>query len=177
LASYRSGSGQINANIAGAGSISKSFRTSEIAIDVRWLMRQYSSSRWMPYALLGLTLRSNTGTQDELEFQDTYSQKDRILLLGAGAIIPLSEKFGFHIDGKIGANNQQSSGNYVASPGVTLSFNSYSYTTTTSFFSVAGSIHYNVTEDWNAQFGAKYDNYSGGTSDTGIYAKFGYAYR
>ncbi len=176
LASYRSGNGQVNASIA-AGTISKSFHTSDIEIDVRWWLRQYSSRRWIPFALAGYAQKSSNGTQNELEFQDIYSQKDRILLLGAGAIIPISEKIGFQIDGKIGANNQKHSGNYVASPGVVLSFNSYSYTSTNSFLHAAATVHYKVTKEWNAYFGAKYENYSEGTRNTAIYARFGYAYR
>ncbi len=176
LASYRKGNGQVNASIA-AGTISKSFRTREIEIDVRWLLRQYSSDRWVPFALAGFALKSTSGTLDELQLQDIYSQDDRILLLGAGAIIPVSENIGFQVDGRIGANNQKLSGNYVPSPGVVLSFNSYSRTNTNVFYRAAATMHYKVAKGWNAHFGAKYENYSGGISDTCIYARFGYAYR
>lgn len=176
LASYRRGNGQVNASVA-AGTISKSFHTSDIEIDVRWWLRQYSSRRWVPFALAGYAQKSSNGTQNELEFQDIYSQKDRILLLGAGAIIPISEKIGFQIDGKVGVNNQKRSGNYVASPGVFLSFNSYSYTSTNSFLHASATMHYKVAKGWNTYFGAKYENYSGGTTNTVIYARFGYAYR
>ena len=175
LASYRRGNGQVNASIAG-GTISKSFSTSDIEVDVRWWLRQYSSSRWVPFALAGYVQKSSNGTQDELEFQDIYTQKDRILLLGAGAIIPIGEKIGFQIDGKIGVNSQKRSGNYVASPGVTLSFNSYNYSSTNSFLHASATMHYKVTKEWNAYFGAKYENYFGGITNTVIYARCGYAY-
>jgi hypothetical protein len=97
-ASYKSGHGSVNANIQGAGTISKSFHAKEFDVDVRWLLRPLSSTHLMPYVLLGYSQKSNNGNTNELEFQDAYTQKDSILSVGAGAIIPLNETIGFQVE-------------------------------------------------------------------------------
>ena len=181
MASYRSGSGTVNAITPNTSSISKSFHNKDIEIDVRWLIRALSSNRAMPYVLAAYAQSSKSGTADELEFQDIYSQKDNLLLVGAGAIFPINEKAGIRVEAKLGPDSQKHSGSYVAGPGVTLSFNSYSYTTTSVFSGLAATMYYNVMEGLNAQLGARYEKYSGGTgyaySVAGIYAKLGYSFK
>ena len=181
MTSFRRRSGNVAAIVSGVGSIKKSFSTKEFEIDVRWLIRQLSTSRFAPYVVAGYALDSTSGTGNEVSFDDVYSQKDRQLMLGAGAIIPIDENIGFRVDGRMGSDSQTSYGKYIAGPGVTLSFNAYRYTATASFSRLTAAMYYKITGGWNAQLGVRRGSYAAGVgpafSDTGVYATFGYAYR
>ncbi|MBI5889983.1 MAG: SEL1-like repeat protein [Nitrosomonadales bacterium] len=181
MASYGRRSGNLSSSIPGVGSVSKSFRTNEAEIDVRWLIRSLSSGYFSPYVLFGYALNSTNGTGNEIDFLDNYSQKDSMLMVGAGAIIPVNEKIGFRVDGRYGRDKQTSSGNYVANPGVTLSFTSYQYAATATYTRITAAMYYKFSREWNAQLSARRGNYSAGIgpafSDTGFCAMVGYAYR
>jgi hypothetical protein len=181
IASYKSGRSTVDVDVPGAGTIGKSFQTKELAVDVRWLLRNLSSSHLMPYVLLGYSQSSNDGSANELEFQDAYSQKDRVLALGAGAIIPLNETLGIQVDVRVGSDKQKRSDSYTASPGVTLSFYSRDSSSTADFSRLSASMYYNIYEGWCAQLGAKHESYPDGAGSsvqtTGIYATLGYSYK
>jgi hypothetical protein len=181
MASFRKRTGKVASLVSGVGTLSKSFRTSETEFDVRWLIPQFSSSHFAPYAVAGIVMGSTSGTENEIDFQDTYSQKDTLLMMGAGAIFPVDEKFGFRAEGRMGRDKQKSSGTYVASPGVTLSFNSYSYSATATYNRLSASMYYKIGAGWNAQMGFRRGSYSAGIgpaySDSAIFMSAGYAYR
>jgi TPR repeat protein len=180
ITSYKSGHGSVNANVQGAGTISKSFQAKELVVDVRWLLRNLSSSNLMPYVQLGYARKSNDGTANELEFQDAYSQNDSVLFMGAGAILPVNENIGFQVDARIGSDKQKHYDSYTANPGVILSLNSYNYSSSAAFTSVAASVYYYMYGGWNAQLVAKLERYPDGAGaavrTTGIGATLGYAY-
>lgn len=179
-ASFRKRTGSMAAPAAGA-ILSKSFRTTETEFEARWLLSQLSADHFVPYAVAGIGLGSTSGTGNEVDFQDIYSQKDTILMLGAGAIVPIDEKIGFRVEGRLGADKQKSSGSYVANPGVTLSFASYSYTATANYSRLNASMYFKIDGGWNAQLGYRRGHYAAGIGpafgDTAIYASVGYVYR
>ncbi len=181
MASFRKRTGNVASLVPGVGPLSKSFRTSDTEFDVRWLIPQFSSSHFAPYAIAGLGLGSTSGTANEIDFLDTYSQKDTLLMMGAGAIFPLDEKIGFRAEGRMGWDKQKSSGTYVASPGVTLSFNSYSYSATATYNRLSASMYYKIGAGWNAQLGFRRGSYSAGIgpaySDSAFFLSAAYAYR
>jgi hypothetical protein len=180
-ASFRKRSGTVASVVPTVGSLSKTFKTNEFAFDVRWLMQEYSSGYFVPFVLAGLAFNSTSGTANEISFQDVYSQKDLILMAGVGAIIPVDEKVGFRIEGRLGADKQKCSGNYVAAPGVPLSFSSYSYSATAMYSRITAEMYYNISEEWNTQVGVRRGSYSAGIgpayNNTALYASVGYAFR
>jgi hypothetical protein len=180
-ASFRKRSGNVASTVSGVGSLSKTFEAKETEFDVRWMLSQYSSTHFVPFVSAGLVLNSASGTGNEIDFQDIYSQKDTILMVGAGAIIPLDEKIGFRIEGAMGSDRQKSSGTYVPATGVTLSFASYSYSASATYSRIAASMYYKISGGWNAQMGLRRGNYAAGIgpafNDTAISVMAGYAYR
>ena len=181
MATFAKRSGSVAATVPSVGALSKSFSARETAIDVRWLIHQFSSPYFMPYVLAGFALNTASGTEDEVTFQDVFSQKDSMLMAGAGAIIPIDEKMGFRVDGRMGSDSQTSYGKYLAGPGVTLSFPAYKYTANATFSRINATMYYKISGGWNAQAGFKYGSYSAGVgpafSDTTLYATVGYTYR
>jgi hypothetical protein len=181
MASFGSRSGNVASIVQGVGALNKAFHTKESEIDVRWLIHQLSTSHFSPFVLVGYALDSTSGTENEISFEDVYSQKDSMLMLGAGAIIPVDEKIGFRVDGRMGSDRQTSYGKYIAGPGVTLNFNAYRYTATAPFSRLTATMYYKISGGWNAQLGARHGSYSAGVgpafSDTGIFASIGYTYR
>lgn len=180
LASYRRGSGTVTSTISGVGTPSRTFTASETEIDVRWLMSDYKSGNVMPYVLAGFILNSTSGTADQLQYQDKYSRKDNVFLVGAGAIIPATEKLGFMVDVKAGADRQKRSGNYTPAAGVTLAFNTYSNSATAGYLHLAGTMYYKVVAGLDVQLGLSHTNYFGGmgsASNTGINLKGEYSFR
>lgn len=181
LVSYARRSGSMTAAVSGVGTLSKSYKTNSFGLDVRWLFRQYSSEHFMPYALAGVALDSSSGTADEIDFLDNYSRKDLLLVVGGGGIIPLDDNFGFRVEARAGADRQSSSGKYVPDAGVTLGFDSYSYTATALHTRIVASMYYRMPGGWNAQFGIARGSYAAGVvpaySDMAINASVGYAYQ
>ena len=181
MAAYGKRSGNISSNIQGVGLISKSFKITEFGIDARWLVRQLSSGHFAPYALGGIALNSTSATGNDINFLDVYTQKDRILMLGAGAIMPVDENIGFHLEARFGLDKQACTGNYVAIPGVTLSTNSYGISANATYSLFAASMYYNLAEGWNVQAGIGRGGYSAGigpaVSNTNFSASIGYAFR
>jgi hypothetical protein len=181
MASYLSGRGTINSSVQSAGIIGKSFQAKELSIDARWLLRALSSNHLIPYVLIGYSQKSNDGSANELEFQDAYSQKDKILVIGAGAIIPLNETVGFQIDARVGSDKQKRSDIYTAKPGVILSFYSHDSSNSADFSRLSASMYYNIYAGLSAQLGAKHESYPDGAGSsvqsTGIYATLGYSYK
>lgn len=180
-ASFRKRSGTVATVVQSVGTLSKTFQTSEFEFDVRWLMQEYSSGYFVPFVSAGLAFNSSSGTENVITFQDVYAQKDIILMAGVGAIMPVDEKVGFRIEGRLGADKQKCSGNYVAAPGVPLSFTSYSHSSIAMYSRITAEMYYNISEEWNAQVGVRRGGYSAGTgpayNDTALYASVGYAFR
>lgn len=181
MASFRKRTGNLTSTVAGVGTLSKSLQTSETEFDVRWLFSQFSSVHFAPYAVAGLGFVSTSGTGNEIDFQDVYSQKDTLLMLGAGVILPVNENIGFRAEGRMGLDKQKCTGNYVASPGVTLSFTSYSYSATATYFRLSAEMYYKIDSNWNARLGFRRGSYSAGvgsaSSDSALYTAVGYSFR
>jgi hypothetical protein len=181
MASYGKRKGKASSNVQGVGLLEKSFSTKETEIDARWLIRGLSSSHFMPYALAGFAQNSTSGTENEISFQDVYTQKDLMLMLGAGAIIPADQNIGFRVDGRFGADRQTASGSYVPGPGVTLTFNSYKYSATASFFRFTAGMYYKISGGWSAELGTRYGKYAAGIgpafSDASFFVTAGYTFR
>lgn len=181
LATYARRTGNLSATVAGIGTLNKSFNTNAFGLDVRWMLRQYSAEYFMPYAIAGVALDSTSGTADEVDFLDNYSRKDLLLMLGAGTIIPVDDKFGFRVEARVGADRQSSSGNYVPDSGVTLAFDSYSYSATALYSRIEAAMYFRIPGGWNAQLGITRGSYAAGVvpafSGTAIKASVGYSYQ
>jgi hypothetical protein len=170
IASFRRGSGNIN-TATNAGSVNKSFQTKDIEIEGRWIIRKLSSSSVLPYVLAGYAQKSKNGVADELQFRDIYTQTDRVLLVGGGAIFLLNNEAGIRLEARAGADSQKLTGNNLAG--------SYNNTNTSAYSSLGATLFYDLIFGWNAQFGARYEKYSGGaaSTNTSFSAKLGYAYK
>ena len=181
MLSYGRRSKTLSATVQGVGTLSKTFKTSETEIVVRWLARQLAGEYFMPYVLAGYARNSTTGTEDEIQFQDVYSQRDSMLMLGAGTIVPVNDAVGFRIDGRLGSDKQVNSGRFVASPGVTLSFDTYQYTATARFSRITAAMYFRMAPGWDGELAFKRGSYAAGVgpsySDSALYATVEYVYR
>jgi hypothetical protein len=181
LTSFARRSGDVDATVQGVGALSKSFTANVFELDVRWLIRQFSAANFMPYVVGGIALNSTSGTANEVDFSDDYSQKDTMLMLGAGAIIPLDKQYGFRVEGRAGTDKQKASGDYTSISGAPLSFTSYSYSATASFTRLSAAMYYKMSGGWNAEVSVRRGDYAAGIgpsfSDTTVRAAVGYSFR
>jgi hypothetical protein len=173
MASFRSGTGTANfsAPITGFGTLplDESFTQGEYEFDLRWLMSNFQTTYFTPYALVGYvgTKFNSTLTTPLLP---SYSSSSEALstapLIGVGGIIPISQKFGFRIDEKFGFVSDTFSD---STGSVSSSYNINRLTTTA---------YYNFADSWNGQLGLRYESNNIGTpSTTGFYAMLGYTIR
>jgi hypothetical protein len=168
MASYRSGTGTANVTAPINGvtyTMNDSFTRSEYELDLRWLMTNYQTTYFTPYALIGYagSTMSQTITIASLP-QFTYSADNSTTapLIGVGGIIPMSEKIGFRIDEKFGFVTDTSAG-------VSNNYNQNRLTTT---------MYYNFADSWNGQLGYRFESYTDGSpSIVGGYAMLGYTFR
>ena len=178
MLSYRSGTGSTSLS----GSLSPdpitvnevaSWTSSETELDVRWLLRKYQISNFVPYILAGYI--SDTET-DNYNGSCTWAGSSCIYapsslngtitapLIGIGGIIPLTEKYGIRVDERF-AN---ASANYT--------IGSFSGSTNFNMNRLTATMYYNFADSWNAQLGGRYqtNNSAGGGTTAGLYAMLGY---
>ncbi len=173
MVSYRSGTGtaDFSAQFTGLGTLTlnESFTQSEYEFDLRWLMTNFQTTYFTPYALIGYagTKFNSTITTPSLpSYSQSSEATDTVPLLGIGGIIPISDKFGFRVDEKFGFVSDT----YSDSAGsVSSSYNISRLTAT---------MYYNFADSWNGQLGARYESNNTGTpSTTGFYGMLGYTFR
>jgi hypothetical protein len=145
---------------------------------LRWLGRGMSTSWLTPYLYLGYTRLSS-------DFDDvrdvgvwpstgTNSQRSKVVakavIGGVGAIIPMSERFGFRGDIGLTRTRQTSDrqGHSFAEGNGTGS-------------RWTGTFYYNVTDNVNAQLGGRYEYFNGGGAGTmtiaGVFAMLGFTFK
>jgi|GEM_PF-1227505 len=183
LASYRSGTGTVNASgantsggIAVTANANDAYTQSEYELDLRWLMTNYQTTYFTPYALVGYVGQTRsetitatvTATNRSSSVSATNTSTSSVdsssstPLIGVGGIIPINQKIGFRIDAKFGFVT-------ATSGGVSTSYNASRLTAT---------MYYNFADAWNAQLGARTESYSNGDqSTTGGYAMLGYTFK
>ncbi len=175
---YRSGKGDLNANIGTLSYTSKSKQTDD-ELTLRWLIRAWSSRFLTPYVLAGYSqtkvTEDRTITAGAFVWTCTgtttasYSTDYKAPLLGIGGIFPISEKFGARLDGRY---KHYSATQKCGSTSVSGSGNGGELT---------GTGYYNITDSWNLQVGGKYTYLNGGSAigysgRWGLFGMLGYSH-
>lgn len=174
---YRSG----NNNMSVCGNICRTLgqRQTENEFIGRWLIRGLAES-FTPYLYLGYAdMKSNdSSTITTPGFIWTYNgsatmtstTKHKGTMLGVGGIVPMSEKWGFRIDGGLISTRAT----WTRSDGASVSGSGTGGR-------VTGTAYYNFAEGWNGQLGGRWEAYNGGNAGSrnlgGIFGMLGYTFR
>ena len=166
LVSYRQGTGNMSVPY-GNTNVSWTKDMSEVEVDARYLITQFSSTYFVPYALAGYY-----STNETWNFTNTYvngvleknSYTITAPLVGLGGIVPISDKMGLRADIKQGWFSGSTTSNIPAFNGSSISYTGTRLTLTG---------YYNIDSNINVQLGLRNDS-SNGASTTGMYAMLGY---
>jgi hypothetical protein len=163
LGSFRQGSG--NDVFNNGTSYNNRQKQQNEEIDLRWLATNFSMRYLTPYLIVGF-VRANTSTQvnENNVAVGAGTSINTTPVYGFGGIVPINELLGFRADAKFGNLSTTNGGIWSGSNNQRVS-----QTTVTAY--------YNVTENWNAQIGLQSIYLSGQPTQTGYYAKIGYAFR
>jgi hypothetical protein len=131
-------------------------KTDIYEINLRYLDKAHSS--WfVPYYLAGILYARNdwvipTVVQNGVTEDNTAHA--HMTEIGAGAIIPVSDKYGFRVDARIGVGPIKTTSNLFAQ------FNSSS---TGHYSRPTATMYYNITDSTNVQLGVQRDSIMNGT--------------
>ncbi|MDP2805805.1 MAG: hypothetical protein Q8O24_07660 [Gallionellaceae bacterium] len=171
LVSFRQGSGNMSVPYGGT-TYSWTKDMSEVEVDARYLLTQFSSTYFVPYTLAGYTSGTETWSyaydySPGVKQKNTYSITGP--LVGLGGIVPISDKMGLRVDVKQAWLSNSVSSNIAAFDGKTL-------TATTTRLTLTG--YYNIDTNLNVQLGLRNDSnsYTGDTT-AGMYAMLGYTFK
>lgn len=183
---YRSGNENLNLfhnssalePLSGSHTVALSQKENEI--DVRWRLSSLDTDWFSPYVYAGYIDVKSDNTDTLQGFGQvwtatgtptrTSTNEWKGYMAGAGAIIPVSENYGFRIDaGLIGT-----SATYILSNGTPVIGSGIGGRAT-------GTIYYNIAQGWNAQAGWRLQYLNGGnagsTSPSGVFAMLGYSFK
>jgi hypothetical protein len=147
-------------------------------IFLRWLGRGLSTSWFTPYLYVGYTRLASdfddvreTGTWAATGTNRLKSRvESNAAIGGVGAIIPFSESLGFR--GDVGIIRAKQKTDRQGDPHVEGTGTGSRWT---------GTFYYNVTQNVNAQLGARYEYFNGGNAGSmtiaGIFAMVGFTFK
>jgi len=168
LASYKNGSG--STNVPAANTNWKTNNT-ETEVNLRWLIKPLQMKYFVPYVLAGYIRAVDKDTLSNVYIngvQEVNTTTGKGPGLGAGGIIPITEKYGFRADYRQYAGTSSTSSPVAA-------FNTSS---NIQFVRITGTAYYNVTENVNVQLGLRtqYVQSRPNTTTTGGYLSLGYTF-
>ena len=182
-ATYRSGSGSTNFSYVNGANTVDSQTQKDYEIALRWRISDLSSKYFSPYLLAGY---SDTKYQDSETIRNFPAfawpptppgHQTRVTttdykapLVGIGGIIPVNERFGFRVDGRLKFYNANRNRDGVPVSGSATGGE------------LTGTMYVNIYEGWNLQLGGKFTRLDGGTNigsnnRVGAFAMLGYTFK
>jgi len=145
---------------------------------LRWLGRSLSTSWLTPYLYLGYTRL--TSDFDDVRHSGTWPAtgtdslrshiESKSVIGGVGAIMPVSERWGFR--GDIGFTSTKQTTDRQGDPHAEGKGTGSRWT---------GTFYYNFAENWNAQLGGRYEYFNGGSAGSmtiaGVFAMVGFTFK
>jgi hypothetical protein len=165
LFSYRPAEGKMTVP-PGGGMINEDrveLKTDIYEFNVRYMDR--ANSTWfVPYYLAGVAILDNQWTVPTVVINGVTEQqttKGVLMVAGAGAIVPVSSKYGYRFEARLGVGPVRQRSNV---------FSQWNKNETGGFVRPTATYYYNLSKDVNFQLGAQYDSLLRGA---GVFVQLG----
>jgi hypothetical protein len=169
LAAYKQGSGSTNVPAANTG-----WKTDnkELEINLRYLIMPLSTKYFVPYVLAGYLRAVDTDTLTNVFIngvQEVNTTTSKGPGIGAGGIIPITEKYGFRADYR----------QYKGTSSTVSPVQAFNGSVDVQFIRITGTAYYNITDNVNIQLGARtqYVQNRPRSTATGGYLSLGYTFQ